>query len=208
MKSMETMLRASEVANLIGCDPRSVRRKAAAGKIECRQVLNDLNRPEYLIPLKALEPQFQQKYFDGLKLTTPGAITPDPPKGKPMDQYTAEEREEISFWMQLIKRWKDYRDKPGVSKADVDEKFVLLCKLEYPDREISVDTLYRRQRAIQDNDLDGLVDKRGKWKKGRSSIDETLWQAFLSFYLDESQHPMAVFPENRTRGFPGAVRPL
>lgn len=190
MKSMETMLRASEVASLIGCDPRSVRRKAAAGKIECRQVLNDLNRPEYLIPLKALEPQFQQKYFDGLKLNTPGVSTPDPPKGKPLDQYTAEERDEIAFWMQLIKRWKDYRDKPGVSKADVDEKFVLLCKLEYPDREISVDTLYRRQRAIQDNDLDGLVDKRGKWKKGRSSIDETLWQAFLSFYLDESQHPI------------------
>ncbi len=190
MKLMETMLRATEVAALVGCDSRTIRRKAAEGKIECRQITNERNRPEYLIPLEALEPQFQQKYFEGMKLVTPVGITSDPPKGKPLDQYTAEERDEIAFWMQLVKRWKDYRDKPGVSKADVDEKFVLLCKLECPDREISVDTLYRRQRAIQDNDLDGLIDKRGKWKRGRSSINETLWQAFLSFYLDESQHPI------------------
>lgn len=195
MKSMETMLRASEVASLMGCDPRSVRRKAAAGKIECRQVLNDLNRPEYLIPLEALEPHIQQRYFEQRKL--PAAkeaakkLAPDEkqPK-KPLDHYTAEEREEIAFWMRLVEEWQDYRTRPGANKTKVDQEFETLCKLRYPERGISIDTLYRRWKAVRDKDFDGLIDKRGKWKKGKSSIDETLWQAFLSFYLDENQHPI------------------
>ena len=44
--------------------------------------------------------------------------------------------------------------------------------------------------ALRDNDLDGLIDKRGKWKKGKSSIPDPMWQAFLYFYLDERQHPL------------------
>lgn len=195
MKSMETMLRASEVARLIGCDPRSVRRKAAAGKIEARQVLNDLNRPEYLIPLEALEPHIQQRYFEQRKLPAakeaakkmaPGEKQPK----KPLDHYTAEEREEIAFWMRLVEEWQDYRNRPGANKTKVDQEFETLCKLRYPERGISIDTLYRRWKAVRDKDFDGLIDKRGKWKKGKSSIDETLWQAFLSFYLDENQHPI------------------
>ena len=192
---METMLRASEVASLMGCDPRSVRRKAAAGKIECRQVLNNLNRPEYLIPLEALEPHIQQRYFEQRKLPAakeaakklaPGEKQPK----KPLDHYTAEEREEIAFWMRLVDEWQDYRNRPGANKTKVDQEFETLCKLRYPERGISIDTLYRRWKAVRDKDFDGLIDKRGKWKKGKSSIDETLWQAFLSFYLDENQHPI------------------
>ena len=38
--------------------------------------------------------------------------------------------------------------------------------------------------------MKALVDKRNKWKKGTSSIDETIWQAFLYYYLDEAQHPV------------------
>ena len=34
------------------------------------------------------------------------------------------------------------------------------------------------------------MDQRGKWRKGKSSIDETVWQAFLYYYLDEAQHPI------------------
>ena len=40
--------------------------------------------------------------------------------------------------------------------------------------------------------MKALVDKRNKWKKGTSSIDETIWQAFLYYYLDEAQHPVTV----------------
>ena len=72
---------------------------------------------------------------------------------------------------------------PGVtSLAEVDKKFVTLCSLEYPERSISVDTLYRKWNAVKADDMKALVDKRNKWKKGTSSIDETIWQAFLYYY--------------------------
>ena len=38
--------------------------------------------------------------------------------------------------------------------------------------------------------LDGLLDKRGKGRKGKSKITEEMWQTFLSYYLDEAQHPI------------------
>ena len=100
-------------------------------------------------------------------------------EAKPLDTYSIEEQEEIAFWLRLVKQWQGYRNKPGANKTEVDANFVQWCKLEYPERAISVDTLYRRWNAVRDNDLDGLIDKRGKWKKGKSSIPDPMWQAFL-----------------------------
>ena len=48
----------------------------------------------------------------------------------------------------------------------------------------------RRQRALDENDLDGLVNKRGKNRKGKSTITDPMRQAFLYYYLDQSQHPI------------------
>ena len=108
-----------------------------------------------------------------------------------VDQFSESERQEIDFWIGLVEQWQEYRRKPGAaSKAEVDEKFVAFCRLEYPERQISLDILYRKWKAVREDDLPGLVDKRGKWKKGTSSIDETVWQAFLSYYLDQSQYPI------------------
>lgn len=64
------------------------------------------------------------------------------------------------------------------------------CKIQYPDISISVKTLYRKWKALKDNDLDVLVDKRGKARKGKSNVTEVMWQTFLSYYLDEAQHPI------------------
>lgn len=70
-----------------------------------------------------------------------------------------------------MEQWQQYRMKPGVTcKADVDKKFVTLCGLEYPDKEISVDILYRKWKAVKENDLDGLIDKRGKWKREPAAL--------------------------------------
>lgn len=192
---MEAMLSIQEVVELMGCSRQYVNKLAKNGKLIGKKITNSDGSPKWMFPISSLDADTQRKYYDKLKTSLPAIQLPKNGEsrkklGKPLDTYSAEERDEIAFWLRLVADWQDYRKKPGASKADVDEKFVLLCKLEYPDREISVDTLYRRQRAIQGNDLDGLIDKRGKWKKGRSSIDETLWQAFLSFYLDESQHPI------------------
>ena len=188
---MAVTLSSQEVAALTGKTERTVRRWAESGKIPAERVLNKFNSPEYLFSLDALEPHLQQKYFDGLKLTpSPEVAQTLTKEAKPLDTYSIEEQEEIAFWLRLVKQWQGYRNKPGANKTEVDANFVQWCKLEYPERAISVDTLYRRWNAVRDNDLDGLIDKRGKWKKGKSSIPDPMWQAFLYFYLDERQHPL------------------
>lgn len=190
---MGQMLTAKQVAEVKGCSYQYVQRIIKEGKLQAQEILNDKNRKTYLVPLEALDEELQQKWYQMNLENPPEEIsTPEPVTDKKaVDHFSESERQEIDFWISLVEQWQQYRMKPGVTcKADVDKKFVALCGLEYPDKEISVDILYRKWKAVKENDLDGLIDKRGKWKKGTSSIDDTIWQAFLYFYLDESQHPI------------------
>ena len=77
-----------------------------------------------------------------------------------------------------------------MQKVPATEKFVQLQKVANPDLNISKGILYRKKKALKADDLAGLLDNRGSWKKGTSSIPEEVWQCFLSFYLDEAQHPI------------------
>lgn len=139
----------------------------------------------YQIPLSALHPEAQLRYFK--EHGHPFPLATEKPASakayKPLDHFSAAEREEIRQEMETLERWQEYRRQPGRT-AELDAEFVELLRQEDPGRAVSVKTLYRKKKALEENDLAGLVDGRGKARKGRSSIDETVWQTFLSFYLD------------------------
>jgi hypothetical protein len=185
------MLTVKQVALLKNCSLRLIQKEISDRNLRAIETKNDRNRKMYLIPLDTLDADLQLKW---IQHNQPDTISPPvaaPSKDAEIDHFTSEERAEIDFWIVLVKRWMEYRMKPGViSKAEVDTSFVALCRLEYPDKNISTDTLYRKWRAIRLDDMEALVDKRGKWRKGKSDIDSKVWQAFLYFYLDESQHPI------------------
>lgn len=167
---MGQMLTAKQVAEVKGCSYQYVKRIIKEGKLQAQEILNDKNRKTYLVPLEALDEELQQKWYQMNLENPPEEIsTPEPVTDKKaVDHFSESERQEIDFWISLVEQWQQYRMKPGVTcKADVDKKFVALCGLEYPDKEISVDILYRKWKAVKENDLDGLIDKRGKWKKGK-----------------------------------------
>ena len=190
---METMLSTQEVAGLYDKDERTIRRWAKSGKIQAASFLNEFNSPEYLFPLDALDASIQEKYFVQIKASLPTPSIDAFPKrrtSRPLDHYTAEEREEITWWLKTVDDWQRYRSKYPGSKAEADDRFIALCAKTDPEHEFSIDTLYRRWKSIKQNDLDGLIDKRGKWKKGKSDIQPEAWDAFLYFYLQEAQHPM------------------
>lgn len=191
---MAQMLTVSEVAKIKGCGVRYIQQIIKKGKISAVETVNEKNRKTYLVPLDALDEELQHKWYQMMKENPPEDITKhseSEQENAAADTFSEDERKEIDFWIDLVSRWQEYRKMPGVtSMADVDQKFVTFCSLEYPDRRISIDTLYRKWKAVKENDLKGLVDQRGKWRKGKSSIDETVWQAFLYYYLDEAQHPI------------------
>ena len=188
----EIMLTAREVAQLQNCSDRHIRKLASAGQFEYKISRDDKNRKIYLIPLSSLSENLQRKYYQKKQAELSSRyVEKKVEKSKPLDQYTEMERQEIEFWTELISRWQGYRNQPdATNKAEVDQRFVALCTLEYPERRINVTTLYRKWQAIRKGDLDGMIDKRGKSRKGKSRIPPELWNAYLYYYLNESQHPM------------------
>uniref|UniRef100_UPI003AB38FD1 DNA-binding domain-containing protein n=1 Tax=Neglectibacter timonensis TaxID=1776382 RepID=UPI003AB38FD1 len=185
---MAIELSTAEVASLKGCSTQYIRRLAKTEELKGHKCMNADGSPGWMFLVEELPTSLQEKYYNQLRASLPEKAKPK--AAKPLDTYSIDEQEEIAFWLRLVKQWQDYRNKPGANKTEVDARFVQWCKLEYPERAISVDTLYRRWNAMRANDLDGLIDKRGKWKKGKSSIPDPMWQAFLYFFLDERQHPL------------------
>ena len=167
------------------------------GYSNVRVQANSRGRDIYLIPLSSLPDAAQQKYFaEHAPAALPAAAPAKEKKAdkpaacKPLEAYTAEERGEIGYWITTVDRWQTYRNKAGTKKAECDEKFVLLCRMEEPDRQISVETLYRKWAAIREGDYGALVDMRGKARKGMSKMPEAIERVFLSLFLDESQLPV------------------
>lgn len=184
---METLLKTAEVADLMGCSDRHVRNLIKREELKSISTLTVKKKPMFLIPLNSLDENLQRKYM--AQLDHPAAPANSAASSQ-LDSFTAEEREEIQFWLDTLEEWQRYREAWPKNKAQADEQYVCLCAKAYPDKIFSTDILYRKQRALRNRDFAGLLDKRGKSRKGKSTIPDIVWQAFLSFYLDERQHPI------------------
>ena len=179
-------LTVKQVAELRGCSERYIRTLISQNRIEHEEDADPDNHiRQWLIPISALDPKLQAKYYG----KQPKKQQPKPEaEKKPLDAYSVEERREIDTWIMIIKEWLSARY--GEDKPAVDAKFISRMAKDHPELQLSSGILYRHWKAWRDQDYDALIDKRGKARKGRTSIDETVWQAFLSYYLDESQFPI------------------
>lgn len=185
---MET-LTVSEYATIRGCTTRNIRKLIVSGKLKAIEFINDKNRKEYKIPVEELSVSEQRQYYHQSGVIQSEKKITD---NDQLETMSSEERQECIFWENIIKEWQKYRNKDNVkSKAEVDDLFITKMKLEHPDISISTDILYRKYRYLKEGNLKGLIDKRGKAKKGNTKIDEEVWQVFLSFYLDQAKHPIA-----------------
>lgn len=179
----------NEYANIRGCTPRNIRKLISNGKLKAIETVNKKNRKVLKIPLDQLKPEEQAIFYKSKGIIQSEVQIENTEQ---LEEMSAEEREECVFWEKVVKEWQEYRNKDGIkSKADVDNLFITRMKLEYPNIDISYDILRRKYICLKDGNLKGLIDKRGKAKKGCTKIDEEVWQVFLSFYLDQAKHPIA-----------------
>lgn len=184
---MET-LTLQELAELKGCHRVRIQQLVTEGFYKSVQVKNSRGRLVHAIPLDQLTEEEQQKYYQSKGILNTNIEVQNAEK---LEFMSTQEREECVFWENVINEWQSFRNKENArNKSEVDELFITKMKLEHPELNISTSILYRKYKALKNGNLEGLIDKRGKAKKGYTKIDEHVWQVFLSFLLDQAKHPL------------------
>ena len=186
-------LTAKEVAGIKGCSERYVKMLINNGSLQGDETINQNNRKKYLIPLNELSHSEQLKYYKSHAIAIPEDLLPERKTERPhkeFDEFSAVQREEIAEWIRILNAWDEYCANSKLQKVPATEKFVQLQKVANPELNISKGILYRKKAALKADDLAGLIDNRGSWKRGTSSIPDVAWECFLSFYLDEAQYPI------------------
>ena len=163
---------------MAGVSERHARRLAESGKLDAIAVINSRKRREYAFPLATQSNEIQLKYYEqhGLTLSAPEKtalqkVKPSPVQ-RPLDSYTDADREKIGFWQDVVDQWMLYRSQTGKPLSELDHKFVQHMRVENPGMELSVPTLYRKKKALDEGDLDSVIDRRGKARKGKTDMPE------------------------------------
>ena len=195
------MLTVKEVAELKGCTQRYVRMLIQKGDIKAVENKNSSNnRREYLIRLEDLPENLQRKYLRQEELFLPEAKGTAcygkdlPQEKKNFSEFNEKERVEIREWIQILKEWQTERAL-YCNKTEADKNIIAAINVELFRRgsniTVSSSVLYRKFFFYRNGDYEGLLDKRGGWNKGVSTVPEPVWDAFLFYYLDERQPPLA-----------------
>ena len=201
-------LSVKEVAELKGCSERYIQKNIADGKLEAKCEINSKGKNKFLVPITALPESLQNKYYGKLMNDAQLCLPKAEPKAdkpaiiqhrtivrKEFGQFSADEREQITFWTDLLREWRIRREEYD-NCAEGDMCFIAetkRLKREYLAEHgitISKDILYRKYKAYKDNDLQGLVDNRGGGNKGRNSIPKPVLECFFNLYLCDAELPV------------------
>lgn len=187
-------LTVKEYAEIQGCTDRMVRHNIQCGELEAVEGRSSRGTKEYLIPLTVLPQAQQRKWYRAHHLELPPELRrrlPDttPADSRTLEEMTEKEREQVNWWLRILEGWDKARSGEP-SKADADARYI-----DYVEQtegvKLTYSSLYRHQKARLCENWDGLVDSRGKWRSGQSSIPEEAWQVFLSFWLDQRRFSAA-----------------
>ena len=202
-----------QVAEIKGCSVRYIQKCITDRKLEAViECSNNCN--QYMIPVTALPEELKQKYYSGLNITvSPAAecmpavmeskIKPAPKKTaviteikRDIASFSAEEREVISWWCELLRDWRVKRQGyDSLSEGDT----VFIAETKRLQKEfmtahgitISRDIMYRKYKYFKAEDWAGLAEQRGGHNRGRNSIPKELGQAFCDLYLCDRELPVS-----------------
>lgn len=183
-----TWLTVSEVSRLMAFTERAIRFQVENGKLgqkgtAYRYIKGSKGRggKQLQIALEALPEQVQAAYRKQQGETIPfrnEAI------------FTQAQRAEAEHRKHVVLLFEEYRAnrlKDGVVKETVLKgDFVCKYNMEHPDRTITTKTLYEWIRKFYSGDPHALIDGRGGYNRGSSSIDPDMWEYFKALYLKPS----------------------
>ena len=176
---------------LFECSERWIRKKIENDEIVFETSKLPNGRTKYKIPVNTLSEEIKDRYYESkLNKTGKKYCLNANRKQKKLEDYSEKEREIIVKWCDILEKWQTVRE-DFTKKSEADKYFVATLKIDYGEEfNVSIPTLYRKYSAYKNKDFDGLIDKRGKDKKGKSSIDKDVWDYFVYVYLDERRLPI------------------
>ena len=188
-------LTTSEVAEIRKVGDRAIRKAIEKGKINAQYTNTTFkggkNGQILVIPITELEPKEQRKYLKSIGKLEVAVALMDPLPVKPIDSYTFNERKRIDSCHLAVKDWEKYKlQHKELEAVTAGKRFSKENKNNYPFVTLSMQKLYRWQKAIEEKDFDKLIEKRGKHAKGTNTIPKEVWTTFLLHYLDQAQHPI------------------
>lgn len=191
-------LTVKELAELKGCSERYIQRLIKTNKIVAEERINPSNKQIcYFIAVPVLSKALQAKYYKQKRTET--GLLPEQTSKKPesqkkvtvpqrsFEELSANERAEVNLWTEIVREWQGLRNTYKGSKTEFDKLYVGKCQLEHSEIKVSTDILYRKWNAYRNNNIEGLIDKRGAWNKGSCKIPTPVWDYFLYCWLDENQ---------------------
>lgn len=95
----------------------------------------------------------------------------------------------VMLWTNIIHEWLEFRMTYEGSMRDADDIYIKTCKEKYPDIKISYDILMRKYHCLENENTEGLLDKR-QGKKGPRKLNPNVWNYFITLYSKPDQLPL------------------
>ncbi len=185
-------LTVSEYAKLTGRTSRYIRQQISEGKIQAfgsaEKGRGGVSGFSYQIPTSALDPKLYSKYKreqdrkNGIK-----EVRPEKPQALPtLEEMSECERREVAFWKKTIAEWRAFRSQEG-KKEELDKIFLKGLQEQYPEIQLSVRMIQRKDKALREQGEAALIDGRGKHGNHKKAVPDEVFAVFTSYYLDESK---------------------
>lgn len=178
-----TWLSVKEAAELLGYVERTVRKKATNKEYSFRYVSSSKGRGGKCmeILLESLPEQAQKSYHNQIgeyEMVSNSTF------------FTKKQKEKAEIKNHVVSEYNKFRKKAlkaGMkSKTEIMDMFVNQWNYEH-DFKISRKSVYAWRKASKSGNPEKLIDKRGGYNRGKSSIPKKYQELFASLYLQQSK---------------------
>lgn len=180
-----------ETSNLLGFHERTIRSKVERGEIKARKLNGSVGRggKKLEILLESLPEQAQAAYHNKNGESLPVINTE-------IAFATKKQKEAGDTKSRCIREFKIFKKeciRNGITKeCDIKSMFMEKWNKENPNFQRTVKSLYDWLKESPSGKSEKLIDKRGGYNRGKTSIDKYLQKYFLSLYLQQTKTPFEV----------------
>lgn len=170
-------LTTKEAAHLEQVEQRTIRRNIDNYDYRCINGVGGRNGTRYLISLDSLSPAAQSRYHHQT------VTEPQDKAAAELAALTEASRNDVFFKLGVVRRYQEFKE--TYPKVDKMVAFLRMYNEEHTERPLSRRQLNHWETLYNREGVTGLIDRRGTWNKGVSSIPEEVAEVFRAYWMQE-----------------------